>query len=122
MLPLHASLPSAEQARVFIPAPDGSRRAILATNIAETSLTLPGVRFVIDLGVVKEKRYERDKGMEILAIVPISQSSARQRAGRAGRTVAGEVWRLYSEAQLAKWRLSSSLKFTAPTSLMSSSL
>lgn len=99
--PLHASLPSADQARVFRPPPPRTRRLILATNIAETSLTLPGVRTVIDAGVAKEKRYERDRGMEVLSVVPISQSNAVQRAGRAGRTAAGEVWRLYSEDQLA---------------------
>ncbi|KAL3923383.1 MAG: hypothetical protein SGPRY_004235, partial [Prymnesium sp.] len=105
VLPIHASLPSEEQAKVFEPAPQGVRKVIMATNVAETSLTLPGVRVVIDLGMVKEKHYERDKGMEILSVVPISQSSARQRAGRAGRTASGHVYRLYTESQFAQMEL-----------------
>ena len=102
VLPIHASLPSDEQARVFVPAPEGVRKVILATNVAETSLTLPGVRVVIDLGMVKEKHFDREKGIEVLSVVPISQSSARQRAGRAGRTAPGDVYRLYTEVQLAQ--------------------
>uniref|UniRef100_A0A7S0P1T0 RNA helicase n=1 Tax=Calcidiscus leptoporus TaxID=127549 RepID=A0A7S0P1T0_9EUKA len=101
VLPLHASLPSAEQARVFASPPLETRKLVLATNIAETSLTIVGVRAVIDPGVVKEKHFDRERGMELLSVVPISQSAARQRAGRAGRTASGEVWRLYSEEQLA---------------------
>ena len=61
-------------------------------------MTLPSVRLVVDAGQVKEKQYAPDKGMEVLTVVPISQSSATQRAGRAGRTAAGQVWRLYTEA------------------------
>jgi len=99
VLPIHASLPAAEQAKVFEPAPDGVRKVIIATNVAETSLTLPGVRVVIDPGMVKEKYFDREKGMEILSVVPISKSSACQRAGRAGRTSSGDVYRLYTEAQ-----------------------
>ena len=101
-LPIHASLPSEEQARVFAPAPAGVRKVILATNVAETSLTLPGVRVVIDLGMVKEKNFDRDKGIEVLSVVAISQSSARQRAGRAGRSAPGDVYRLYTEAQFTQ--------------------
>jgi ATP-dependent RNA helicase DHX8/PRP22 len=99
VLPLHATLPVEEQTRVFAPAVRGVRRLIVATNIAETSVTLPHVRVVIDAGQVKEKHYANDKGMEVLSVVPISQSAATQRAGRAGRTAAGTVWRLYTEAQ-----------------------
>jgi len=76
VLPLHSAMPSAEQARVFAPAPPGTRRLILATNIAETSLTLPGVCVVIDPGVAKEKRYERDKRMEVLLDVWIRVTGA----------------------------------------------
>ena len=79
-----------------------SRQVILATNVAETSLTLPGVRVVIDTGLVKEKTFEASRSMEILSVVPISRSAAVQRAGRAGRTAPGEVYRLYTEAQLAR--------------------
>ncbi len=102
VLPLHATLPGEEQQRVFAPAPAGSRKVVLATNVAETSLTIPGVGVVVDPGLVKEKRYDHERGMEVLAVVPISQSAATQRAGRAGRTAPGRVYRLYTEAQLGK--------------------
>ena len=102
VLPLHASLPPDEQARVFSPAPRGCRKVILATNVAETSLTIPGVSIIVDLGLVKEKRFDASRGLEMLTVVPISQSAATQRAGRAGRTAPGEVYRLYTEAQLAQ--------------------
>ena len=102
VLPLHASLPQEDQARVFAPAPRGARKVILATNVAETSLTIPGVRVIVDLGLCKEKRFDAERGMDLLTVVPISQSSAKQRAGRAGRTAAGDVYRLYTEAQLGR--------------------
>ena len=72
-------------------APAGTRKLVISTNIAETSLTLPGVRVVIDPGTVKVKSFERERGMEVLSVVSISQSAAKQRAGRAGRTAPGEV-------------------------------
>jgi HrpA-like RNA helicase len=91
-----------EQQRVFAPAPLGSRKVVFATNVAETSLTIPGIGFVIDPGFVKEKRYDHERGMEVLTVVPIAKSAATQRAGRAGRTAPGHVYRLYTEAQWAK--------------------
>ena len=101
VLPLHASLPASEQRRVFEPTPHGARKVILATNVAETSLTIPGVGVIVDPGLVKVKRYDHELGIEILSVVPISRSSAVQRAGRAGRVAPGTVYRLYTEGQLA---------------------
>jgi ATP-dependent RNA helicase DHX8/PRP22 len=86
------------QSRVFEPAPPGSRKVILATNIAESSLTIDGVYYVIDPGFVKQKLYNPTLGMDALLVTPISQAEARQRAGRAGRTGPGQCYRLYTEA------------------------
>lgn len=71
-------------------------QVVMATNIAETSVTVPGVRFVIDPGYVKQKTYDPARRMESLVVVPISQVAAQQRAGRAGRTAAGQCYRLYT--------------------------
>ncbi|POY72033.1 hypothetical protein BMF94_4948 [Rhodotorula taiwanensis] len=95
--PLFAKLPAAEQAKAFVPAGPNERKVIIATNIAETSVTIPGVRFVIDSGMAKEKRYHAGTGIDSLATEPISQSSAKQRAGRAGRESDGWCFRLYTE-------------------------
>ncbi|CAA0401784.1 unnamed protein product [Arabidopsis thaliana] len=95
-LPLHGKLSFEEQFRVFQNHP-GRRKVIFATNIAETSLTIPGVKYVIDSGMVKESKYEPRTGMSILKVCRVSQSSARQRAGRAGRTEPGRCYRLYSK-------------------------
>ncbi|KFK25334.1 hypothetical protein AALP_AA8G099300 [Arabis alpina] len=95
-LPLHGKLYFEEQIRVFQNHP-GRRKVIFATNIAETSLTIPGVKYVIDSGMVKESKYEPRTGMSILNVCRISQSSAQQRAGRAGRTEPGRCYRLYSK-------------------------
>ncbi len=70
--------------QAFQPAPPGTRKAILATNIAETSITIPGVRYVIDPGFVKARGYNAQVGADALQVVPISQAQARQRSGRAG--------------------------------------
>ncbi|CAH8353671.1 unnamed protein product [Eruca vesicaria subsp. sativa] len=95
-LPLHGKLSFEEQFRVFQNHP-GKRKVIFATNIAETSLTIPGVKYVIDSGMAKESKYEPRTGMSILKVCQVSQSSARQRAGRAGRTEPGRCYRLYSK-------------------------
>ena len=95
MLPLYARLPTAEQQRVF--QPHVGRRVVLATNVAETSLTVPGVRYVIDPGTARISRYSRRTKVQRLPIEPISQASAAQRAGRSGRTAPGVCIRLYSE-------------------------
>ncbi|XP_014493823.2 ATP-dependent RNA helicase DEAH12, chloroplastic isoform X1 [Vigna radiata var. radiata] len=95
-LPLHGKLSSDEQSRVFQNYP-GKRKVIFSTNLAETSLTIPGVKYVIDSGLVKDCRYDPGSGMNVLKVCWISQSSADQRAGRAGRTEPGVCYRLYSE-------------------------
>eukprot|EP01062_Namystynia_karyoxenos_P035133 TRINITY_DN25769_c0_g1_i1.p1 TRINITY_DN25769_c0_g1~~TRINITY_DN25769_c0_g1_i1.p1 ORF type:complete len:960 (+),score=247.87 TRINITY_DN25769_c0_g1_i1:576-3455(+) len=99
VLPLHAGLPPEEQDRVFEPAPDGGRKVVVATNVAETSLTVDGVRFVIDSGKSKQMTWVARWRTASLQEGWVSQASARQRAGRAGRTGPGRCWRLYSEAE-----------------------
>jgi ATP-dependent RNA helicase DHX8/PRP22 len=100
VLPLYASLPPDMQSRVFHPHDPNVRRIIFATNIAETSLTVPGIVFVIDPGVVKQVEYDAMTGMNALKVVPISSVQAKQRAGRAGRTQAGRCYRLYTKDAL----------------------
>ncbi|WP_105317438.1 ATP-dependent helicase HrpB [Thermus tenuipuniceus] len=92
--PLHGGLPLSEQAALLRPGP---RRIVLATDVAETSLTLPGVRAVVDSGLAKKPRFDPRTGLTRLALSPIPEASARQRAGRAGRTGPGRVYRLYPE-------------------------
>ncbi|AKS31375.1 ATP-dependent RNA helicase HrpA [Mycolicibacterium goodii] len=96
VLPLYARLPTAEQQKVFQPSRSG-RRVVLATNVAETSLTVPGIRYVVDPGTARISRYSRRTKVQRLPIEPISQASAAQRAGRSGRTAPGVCIRLYSE-------------------------
>ncbi|GGK95235.1 ATP-dependent RNA helicase HrpA [Nocardia jinanensis] len=95
ILPLYARLSAAEQHRVF--APHTGRRVVLATNVAETSLTVPGIRYVVDPGTARISRYSIRTKVQRLPIEPISQASARQRAGRCGRVADGICIRLYSE-------------------------
>ena len=96
-LQLHGKLKQEEQQLVFEPAQRGVRKVVFATNSAETSITIPGVKYVIDTGVVKEMRYDAKKKMNCLSVVPVSQSSADQRKGRAGRTSPGTCYRLYNQ-------------------------
>ncbi|XP_010926340.1 ATP-dependent RNA helicase DEAH12, chloroplastic [Elaeis guineensis] len=96
VLPMHGKLSYEEQSRVFQKYP-GKRKVIFSTNVAETSLTIQDVKYVVDSGMVKESRYEPGNGMNVLKVGRISQSSASQRAGRAGRTAPGKCYRLYSE-------------------------
>ncbi|RDW94284.1 putative DEAH-box RNA helicase ECM16 [Coleophoma crateriformis] len=98
VLPLYSLLPTREQLRVFEPPPDGSRLVVLATNVAETSLTIPGIRYVFDCGRSKERKYDDVTGVQSFEIGWISKASASQRAGRAGRTGPGHCYRLYSSA------------------------
>ncbi len=98
VLPLYSLLPTREQLKVFEPAPDGTRLIILATNVAETSLTIPGIRYVFDCGRSKERKYDRTTGVQSFEVGWISKASASQRAGRAGRTGPGHCYRLYSSA------------------------
>jgi ATP-dependent RNA helicase DHX37/DHR1 len=98
VLPLYSQLPTKEQLKVFDPPPTGSRLIVLATNVAETSLTIPGIRYVFDCGRSKEKQYGLFTGVQSFQIGWISKASASQRAGRAGRTGPGHCYRLYSSA------------------------
>ncbi|CEI93325.1 Putative RNA helicase [Rhizopus microsporus] len=95
--PIYANLPSEMQARIFEPTPEGARKVILATNIAETSITVEGVAYVIDPGFNKQKSFNPRTGMEALTVVPCSRASATQRAGRAGRTGPGKCFRLFTQ-------------------------
>ncbi|PYH96067.1 DEAH-box RNA helicase [Aspergillus ellipticus CBS 707.79] len=97
VLPLFAALPQAAQQRVFLPAPARTRKIILATNIAETSVTVSGVRFVVDCGKAKVKQFRSRLGLDSLLVKPISKSAAIQRKGRAGREAPGQCYRLYTE-------------------------
>ncbi|KAJ1303147.1 hypothetical protein OPQ81_011348 [Rhizoctonia solani] len=103
--PIYANLPSEMQAKIFEPTPEGARKVVLATNIAETSITIDGVVFVIDPGFVKQNSYNPRSGMASLIVVPCSRASANQRAGRAGRIGPGKAFRLYT-----KWAYSNELE------------
>ncbi|KAI1816322.1 P-loop containing nucleoside triphosphate hydrolase protein [Poronia punctata] len=95
--PIYANLPSDLQSKIFEPTPEGARKVVLATNIAETSLTIDGITFVIDPGYVKENIYNPATGMSNLVVVPCSRASANQRSGRAGRVGPGKCFRLYTK-------------------------
>jgi pre-mRNA-splicing factor ATP-dependent RNA helicase DHX38/PRP16 len=97
VLPIYSQMPADLQARIFEPTADGRRKVIVATNIAETSLTVDGIHYVVDAGYYKLKVYNPKVGMDALQITPISQANASQRTGRAGRTGAGVCFRLYTE-------------------------
>lgn len=97
-LPLHAGLPTSEQAAIFDPAPDDTRKVILSTNIAEASITINGIVYVIDCGFAKQRFFNPHTSISTLATMPISKAAATQRAGRAGRTKAGKCYRLYTSS------------------------
>ncbi len=99
ILALHGELPIEQQARVLQPASDGRRRVVLATNVAESSVTLPGVRVVVDAGLAREPRFDPNSGFSRLDVVAIAQASADQRAGRAGRVAEGWAYRLWPQSQ-----------------------
>ncbi|CAN8075399.1 unnamed protein product [Agarophyton chilense] len=96
ILPIYSQLATDLQAKIFEPAPEGVRKVVVATNIAETSLTIDGIRYVVDAGYCKLKTYNPRLGMDALLLCPASQSSAAQRAGRAGRTAPGKCYRLFT--------------------------
>ncbi|KAH3810894.1 uncharacterized protein LOC127836572 [Dreissena polymorpha] len=106
-LQLHGRLKPEEQQHVFDPTPTGKRKIVFATNIAETSLTIDGVKFVVDTGLAKEMRFDPKRNMSSLDVTQISQSSANQRKGRAGRTSAGKCYRLYTKNDFFKMETSS---------------
>ncbi|XP_047403255.1 ATP-dependent RNA helicase DHX33 isoform X1 [Sciurus carolinensis] len=103
VLPLYASLPYAQQLRVFQGAPKGYRKVIISTNIAETSITITGIKYVVDTGMVKAKKYNPDSGLEVLAVQRVSKTQAWQRTGRAGREDSGICYRLYTEDEFEKF-------------------
>lgn len=107
--PIYANLPHERQKKIFEPTPPNARKVVLATNIAETSITIDGIKYVIDSGYVKENVYNASTGMDSLVVVPCSKASADQRAGRAGRVGPGECFRLYT-----KWSFENEL-LTNPT-------
>ena len=97
LLPMYSQLPADLQAKIFQKAEHGARKCIVSTNIAETSLTVDGIKYVVDSGYCKLKVYNPKIGMDALQVTPISQANANQRAGRAGRTGKGYCYRLYTE-------------------------
>ncbi|XP_038615520.1 probable ATP-dependent RNA helicase DHX40 isoform X2 [Tachyglossus aculeatus] len=97
ILPLYGSMPTDQQRRIFLPPPPGIRKCVVSTNIAATSLTINGIRYVVDSGFVKQLNHNPRVGLDILEVVPISKSEGRQRAGRAGRTASGKCFRIYSQ-------------------------
>ncbi|KAL6116415.1 dhx40 [Pungitius sinensis] len=97
ILPLYGSMPTDQQRQIFQPPPSGIRKCVVATNIAATSLTIDGIKYIIDSGFVKQLNHNSRVGMDILEVVPISKSEAEQRAGRAGRTSAGKCFRIYTK-------------------------
>ncbi|MCJ1448840.1 MAG: DEAH-box ATP-dependent RNA helicase prp22 [Stictis urceolatum] len=109
ILPVYSALPSEMQSRIFEPAPPGSRKVVIATNIAETSITIDQIYYVIDPGFVKQNAYDPKLGMDSLVVTPISQAQAKQRAGRAGRTGPGKCYRLYTEAAFQSEMLPTSI-------------
>ena len=102
VLPLYGALPMAQQDRALAPSPDGRRRVVLATDIAESSLTVAGVRLVVDAGLVRSPRFDPGTGLTRLVTSPASKAAADQRAGRAGRLGPGVAHRLWSEADHAR--------------------
>ncbi|XP_028030585.1 pre-mRNA-splicing factor ATP-dependent RNA helicase PRP16 isoform X3 [Bombyx mandarina] len=117
VLPIYSQLPADLQAKIFQRAPPGQRKCIVATNIAETSLTVDGIMYVIDCGYCKLKVYNPRIGMDALQIYPVSQANARQRAGRAGRTGPGKAFCLYTQRQYQHELLASTVPEIQRTNL-----
>lgn len=100
VFPLYSQLPQNKQLECFIPSPPNARKVILATNIAETSITIPGIRFVIDCGFAKRRIFNPDTNLDILKVVRISQAQCWQRCGRAGRDAEGTCYRTYTKEEM----------------------
>ncbi|XP_046888920.1 ATP-dependent RNA helicase DHX8-like isoform X1 [Hypomesus transpacificus] len=122
ILPVYSALPSEMQTRIFDPTPAGSRKVIIATNIAETSLTIDGIYYVVDPGFVKQNVYNSKSGIDQLVVTPISQAQAKQRSGRAGRTGPGKCYRLYTERAYRDEMLTSNVPEIQRTDLASTVL
>uniref|UniRef100_A0A7N8XR10 RNA helicase n=1 Tax=Mastacembelus armatus TaxID=205130 RepID=A0A7N8XR10_9TELE len=112
VLPLYSLLAPEQQAKVFRPPPPGTRLCVVSTNVAETSLTIPGIKYVVDCGRVKKRFYDRVTGVSSFKVTWTSQASANQRAGRAGRTEPGHCYRLYSSAVFGDFSLFSEAEIT----------
>ncbi|KAI8520764.1 hypothetical protein Bbelb_005180 [Branchiostoma belcheri] len=106
VLPLHGKLQPEDQRKVFEPAPAGARKVVFATNIAETSVTIPGIIYVVDSGMIKERYFDAKRNLSVLDVKMVAQSSAIQRAGRAGRMQPGTCYRLYTEDEFKDMRVS----------------
>ncbi|KAG8858864.1 DEAH-box ATP-dependent RNA helicase prp22 [Serendipita sp. 411] len=117
ILPVYSALPSEQQSKIFDPAPPGARKVVLATNIAETSLTIDGIYYVVDPGFFKQNAYDPRVGMDSLVVTPISQAQAQQRKGRAGRTGPGKCYRLYTEVAFRNEMLPASVPEIQRTNL-----
>jgi pre-mRNA-splicing factor ATP-dependent RNA helicase DHX38/PRP16 len=117
VLPMYSQLPSDLQAKIFDAAPTGVRKCIVSTNVAETSLTVDGIKYVIDCGFYKLKVYNPRIGMDSLLVTPISKANANQRSGRAGRTGKGYCFRLYTEKQYIDELMESSVPEIQRTNL-----
>ena len=117
VLPMYSQLPSDLQARIFEKSQEGVRKVIVSTNIAETSLTVDGILYVVDSGYFKLKVYNPKIGMDALQITPVSQANARQRSGRAGRTGPGMCFRLYTENAFNRELLETSIPEIQRTNL-----
>ena len=115
--PIYANLPSEEQSKIFEPTPLGARKVVLATNIAETSLTIDGILYVVDCGFHKENIFNPTNGMSKLVTVPCSRAAANQRSGRAGRTAPGKCFRLYT-----KWAYMNEMEQSAMPEILRCSL
>lgn len=122
VLPVYSQLPADLQRRIFEPAPDDARKIVVATNVAETSLTLDGVRYVVDSGFAKLKVYDGRAGMDVLAVFPESRAAADQRAGRAGRTAPGICFRLYTKHAYEREMLPANVPEIRRTSLAATAL
>ncbi|KAK8869932.1 hypothetical protein IAR55_000500 [Kwoniella newhampshirensis] len=121
-LPLYATLPPEEQELIFDPPPRDTRKVIFSTNIAEASVTIDGIKYVVDCGFVKLKTFNPRTCMDVLTITPCSLASANQRAGRAGRTSAGKCFRLYPSSILPTHNPRSPMPITTPPELVRSDI
>ena len=117
ILPVYSALPSDMQTKIFEPSSEGTRKCVIATNIAEASLTIDGIYYVVDPGFAKIKAFNPKIGMDSLVVAPISQSSAHQRAGRAGRTGPGKCYRLFTLESFQNEMLSTAIPEIQRTNL-----
>jgi ATP-dependent RNA helicase DHX8/PRP22 len=122
ILPIYSALPSEMQSRIFDAATPGSRKVIIGTNIAETSVTIDGIYYVVDPGFVKQKVYNPKTGMDALVVTPVSKAQAEQRKGRAGRTGPGKCYRLYTQTAFETEMLDSPIPELQRTNLASTVL